>query len=277
MSNAILPLVLLGSMGSSAAAIAYGIQTEWEFLGIKKEEPEPVYTPPVETQGLMGGGSMASESFVIQGNGDDDDMSIIDDENAIVGELSNKYVSTGDPTSNIAALAGMPVNCGLDGEEQTALRGFEFKNKNDVGDIYEYNCSSISNPGELKFGNVGNYVTSRRGTIDDIHGAQALCSSNQALVGFVLDQNSSGTKAGYKYDCINLKGPAKVRTALSAYKPYDEDNPSEVLKDISAESDGKVGAIECNEGELLQGFAAEKSGSNMRYIYRCVTPGYEED
>jgi hypothetical protein len=276
MSNAILPLVLLGSMGSSAAAIAYGIQTEWEFLGIKKEEPEPVYTPPVETQGLMGGGSMASESFVIQGNGDDDDMSIIDDENAIVGELSNKYVSTGDPTSNIAALAGMPVNCGISDGDQTALRSFKFVTDGD-GDVYKYNCSSISNPGDLKFGNVGNYVTSRSGTIDDIHSAQALCSSNQALVGFVLDQNSSGTKAGYKYDCINLKGPAKVRTALSAYKPYDEDNPSEVLKDISAESDGKVGAIECNEGELLQGFAAEKSGSNMRYIYRCVTPGYEED
>ena len=269
MSNAILPLVLLGSMGSSAAAIAYGIQTEWEFLGIKKKEPEPVYTPPVETQGLLGGGSMASETFVIQGNGDDDDMSVIDDENALVEQATNIYVSTGDPTSNIAALAGMPVNCGLDGEEQTALRGFEFKNKNDVGDIYEYNCSSISNPGELKFGNVGNYVTSRRGTIDDIHGAQALCSSNQALVGFVLDQNSSGTKAGYKYDCINLKGPAKVRTALSAYKTYDEKNPTKVLIDLPE--------IQCRDEELLQGFAAEKSGSNMRYIYRCVTPGYEED
>jgi hypothetical protein len=275
MSNAILPLVLLGSMGSSAAAIAYGIQTEWEFLGIKKEEPEPVYTPPVETQGLMGGGSMASESFVIQGNGDDDDMSIINDDDVLKGELSNKYVMT-DDTSNIAALTGMPINCGISDGDQTALRSFKFVTDGD-GDVYKYNCSSVSNPGDLKFGNVGNYVTSRSGTIDDIHGAQALCSSNQALVGFVLDQNSSGTKAGYKYDCINLKGPAKVRTALSAYKPYDEKNPSKVLKDISAESDGKVGAIECNEGELLQGFAAEKSGSNMRYIYRCVTPGYEED
>ena len=275
MSNAILPLVLLGSMGSSAAAIAYGIQTEWEFLGIKKEEPEPVYTPPVETQGLMGGGSMASESFVIQGNGDDDDMSIINDDDVLEGELSNKYVTT-DDTSNIAALTGMPINCGISDGDQTALRSFKFVTDGD-GDVYKYNCSSVSNPGDLKFGNVGNYVTSRSGTIDDIHGAQALCSSNQALVGFVLDQNSSGTKAGYKYDCINLKGPAKVRTALSAYKPYDEDNPSGVLKDISDESDGKVGAIECNEGELLQGFAAEKSGSNMRYIYRCVTPGYEED
>ena len=268
MSNAILPLVLLGSMGSSAAAIAYGIQTEWKFLGIKKEEPEPVYTPPVETQGLMGGGSMASESFVIQGNGDDDDMSIIVDENAIVGELSNKYVSTGDPTSNIAALAGMPVNCGISDGDQTALRSFKFVTDGD-GDVYKYNCSSISNPGDLKFGNVGNYVTSRSGTIDDIHSAQALCSSNQALVGFVLDQNSSGTKAGYKYDCINLKGPAKVRTALSAYKTYDEKNPTKVLIDLPE--------IQCRDEELLQGFAAEKSGSNMRYIYRCVTPGYEED
>jgi hypothetical protein len=270
MSNAILPLVLLGSMGSSAAAIAYGIQTEWEFLGVKKKEPEPVYTPPVETQGLMGGGSMASESFVIQGNGDDDDMSIIDANNALPGLESNKYASTGDPTSNIAAITGMPVNCGLSGEDQTALRSFEFTSGSDgTGNVYNYNCSSISNPGDLKFGNVGNYVTSRSGTIDDIHGAQALCASNQALVGFVLDQNSSGTKAGYKYDCINLKGPAKVRTALSGYKPYKESNPVAVLDDIDA--------IACKEGELLQGFAAEKSGSNMRYIYRCVTPGYEED
>ena len=272
MSNAILPLVLLGSMGSSAAAIAYGIQTEWEFLGTKKEEPEPVYTPPVETQGLMGGGSMASESFVIQGNGDDDDMSVIGDENALAEQTSNKYVSGGDVT-DINALTGMPVNCGLDDEDQTALKGFEFATNGQPGEnasnVYKYTCSSLVNPGELKFGNVGNYVTSRSGTIDDIHGAQALCSSNQALVGFVLDQNSSGTKAGYKYDCINLKGPAKVRTALSSYKSYNEDDTKKVLDEI--------GAIECNEGELLQGFAAEKSGSNMRYIYRCVTPGYEED
>ena len=211
---------------------------------------------------------MASESFVIQGNGDDDDMSIIDTENALLDQESNKYVSTGDPTSNIAALTGMPVNCGLDGEDQTALRSFIFTSVSD-GDIYKSNCSSISNPGDLKFGNVGNYVTSRSGTIDDIHGAQALCASNQALVGFVLDQNSSGTKAGYKYDCINLKGPAKVRTALSPYKSYDEGNPIAVLDEIDA--------IARKDEELLQGFAAEKSGSNMRYIYRCVTPGYEED
>lgn len=273
MSNAILPLVLLGSMGSSAAAIAYGIQTEWKFLGIKKEEPEPVYTPPVETQGLMGGGSMASESFVIQGNGDDGEiMTLIDTDNAL-SNVTPVYDATLE--SNVASLTGMPINCGLDDEDQTALRGFEFKKKvGDDGadtaeDVYGYKCSSLVNPGDLKFGNVGNYVTSRSGTIDDIHGAQALCSSNQALVGFVLDQNSSGTKAGYKYDCINLKGPAKVRTALSPYKTYVKSDPKKVLDDI--------GAIECNDGELLQGFAAEKSGSNMRYIYRCVTPGYEED
>jgi len=268
MSNAILPLVLLGSMGSSAAAIAYGIQTEWEFLGIKKKEPEPVYTPPVETQGLMGGGSMASESFVIQGNGDDGEiMTLIDTDNAL-SNVTPLYDATLE--SNVVSLTGMPINCGLDDEDQTALRGFEFKNDADVGgDLYEYNCSSLVNPGDLKFGNVGNYVTSRSGTIDDIHGAQALCASNQALVGFVLDQNSSGTKAGYKYDCINLKGPAKVRTALSPYKTYSANAPEQVLKDI--------GAIDCKNGELLQGFAAEKSGSNMRYIYRCVTPGYEED
>ena len=266
MSNAILPLVLLGSMGSSAAAIAYGIQTEWEFLGIKKEEPEPVYTPPVETQGLLGGGSMASESFVIQGNSDDDDMSVIDATDAL-SNTTPLYDATLE--SNVISLSGMPINCGLDGEDQTALRGFEFMDKADVGNVYEYNCSSVSNPGDLKFGNVGNYVTSRSGTIDDIHGAQALCASNQALVGFVLDQNRSGTKAGYKYDCINLKGPAKVRTALSPYKTYVESDAKQVLHDI--------GAIECKGDELLQGFAAEKSGSNMRYIYRCVTPGYEED
>ena len=46
MSNAILPLVLLGSIGGSVAAVAYGVKTDWEFLGGKDKEPE--YTPPAQ-------------------------------------------------------------------------------------------------------------------------------------------------------------------------------------------------------------------------------------
>jgi len=56
MSNVILPLVILGSMGSSAAGIAYGIKTDWEFLGLKKEEE--VYVAPVADIG--GGGETGS-------------------------------------------------------------------------------------------------------------------------------------------------------------------------------------------------------------------------
>ena len=41
MSNAILPLALVGSMMSSVGAVAYGIQTGAIPTG--KSEPEPVY------------------------------------------------------------------------------------------------------------------------------------------------------------------------------------------------------------------------------------------
>ena len=125
--------------------------------------------------------------------------------------------------------------------------------------------------------------------------AQALCASNQALVGFVLDQNKSKTKLGYRYDCINLKGPAKIRTALTSYKSYksgdgmgtdekgklnDTDQTGDARRNTQfavLEPTTGIGDISCNEGELLQGFAVEKSGNNMRYIYRCVTPAYEAD
>ena len=45
MSNAILPLAMLGSMMSSMGVVGYGIHTEWEFLGKKDEEPEVEYSP----------------------------------------------------------------------------------------------------------------------------------------------------------------------------------------------------------------------------------------
>ena len=298
MSNAILPLVLLGSMGSSAAAIAYGVKTDWEFLGGK--DKEPVYTPPPAQQSLMGGGggdvgSLIVDDFIV--GGDEEDMSFLGDEveddataSPAISTITMAHVD--DEGDNIAGLTSMPINCPeVEDYGQTALTGFGM----DANKKYDYTCAGIENPGKLAFGKVGNYRT-HRGKISDLHQSQALCASNQALLGFVLDKNSSGTKAGYRFDCIDLKGPAKVRTALTPYTPYIED--ADAVTAVPAVGTvgttgyvaavagvtGKYSAdtlkslnIKCNEDELLQGFATEKSGNNMRYIYRCITPGYEAD
>jgi hypothetical protein len=297
MSNAILPLVLLGSMGSSVAAIAYGVKTDWEFLGGK--DKEPVYTPPAQAS-LMGGGggdvgSLIVDDFVV--GGDEDDMSFlgdeVEDDDTVTPGISTITIAHADlEGDNIAGLTSMPINCPeVEDYGQTALTGFGM----DANKKYDYTCAGIENPGKLAFGKVGNYRT-QRGKISDLHQSQALCASNQALLGFVLDKNSSGTKAGYRFDCIDLKGPAKVRTALTPYTPYieDVDAVTAVTAVGTVGSTGYVAAvtgvdakssretleslnIKCNEDELLQGFATEKSGNNMRYIYRCVTPGYEAD
>jgi len=279
MSNAILPLVLLGSIGGSVAAVAYGVKTDWEFLGGKDKEPE--YTPPAQ-EALMSGssgdvGSLIVDDFVV--TGDEQDMTLIgDDGEDFTDSLPHEPVYDSDDT-NISALTGMPINCPDDDDDnQRAMRGFKFY-ENSSKNVYGYQCSTLENPGSLQFGKVGNYK-SHRGNISDLHGSQALCASNQALVGFVLDQNKSGTQSGYRYDCVDIKGPAKVRTAITAYKPYDsgegasgvDDDDSKQLTTLK-----DIGDISCREGELLQGFATEKSGNNMRYIYRCVTPGYEAD
>ena len=280
MSNAVLPLALVGSMCSSVAAVAYGIQTGAIPTG--KSEPEPVYVAPVPSAPLdmMDSGSMMVDDFVIQGDADEADVTAILEEEALTPLTSVHSLDSDD--DQISGLAGMPINCGPDDDEnQTALQSFGLTKDN----TYGYKCSSLENPGELKFGTAGKYVSSR-GEIENLHQAQALCASNQALVGFVLDQNKSKTKLGYRYDCINLKGPAKIRTALTSYKPYKSGDDGEteltgadrqntqlaVLQPTSG-----IGDISCNEGELLQGFAVEKSGNNMRYIYRCVTPAYEAD
>ena len=277
MSNAILPLVLLGSMGSSAAVIAYGVKTDWEFMGGKDDAP--VYTPPPTQQSLMSGGggdvgSLIVDDFVV--GGDEEDMTMINDEDDTYTNTVAFSKDADSDDTNISALTGMPINC-PDTEEdgQSAMRGFKFHIGGAPGsttltsNVYGYQCSTLENPGSLQFGKVGNYK-SHRGDIGDLHGSQALCASNQALVGFVLDQNKSGTKAGYRYDCIDMKGPVKVRTAITPYKPYDETDQLDTFNKIG---DG----VSCREGELLQGFATEKSGNNMRYIYRCITPGYEAD
>ena len=298
MSNAILPLVLLGSMGSSVAAIAYGVKTDWEFLGGK--DKEPVYTPPPAQASLMGGGggdvgSLIVDDFVV--GGDEDDMSFlgdeVEDDDTVTPGISTITIAHADlEGDNIAGLTSMPINCPeVEDYGQTALTGFGM----DANKKYDYTCAGIENPGKLAFGKVGNYRT-QRGKISDLHQSQALCASNQALLGFVLDKNSSGTKAGYRFDCIDLKGPAKVRTALTPYTPYieDVDAVTAVTAVGTAGTTGYVAAvtgvdakssretleslnIKCNEDELLQGFATEKSGNNMRYIYRCITPGYEAD
>ena len=287
MSNAILPLAMLGSMMSSAGAVAYGIQSGAIPSG--KSEPEPVYMPPppIESTGLTGG-SMMVDDFVIQGDADEADITAILEESAL-DETTAAHEVDGDD-DQITGLSGMPINCGVVDESQTALQSFGINKDNK----YAYKCSSLENPGELKFGTAGKYVSSR-GDIENLHQAQALCASNQALVGFVLDQNKSKTKLGYRYDCINLKGPAKIRTALTSYKPYKsgdgmgengadlagaarQNTQLRVLRsDNGTDLPAGIGDIACNEGELLQGFAVEKSGNNMRYIYRCVTPAYEED
>jgi hypothetical protein len=308
MSNAILPLVLLGSIGGSVAAVAYGVKTDWEFLGGKDKELE--YTPPAQASLMSGSsgdvGSLIVDDFVV--SGDEEDMTLIgDDGDTFTNTLSHAPVYTADDT-NISALTGMPINCPDDEDDgQSAMRGFKFYGgiKSDASEtdttlanVYGYQCSTLENPGSLQFGKVGNYK-SHRGDISDLHGSQALCASNQALVGFVLDQNKSGTKSGYRYDCIDIKGPAKVRTAITPYKPYDSGenisaaialvNGSATAVPVVAVASGQdafanqlktlrdIGDISCREGELLQGFATEKSGNNMRYIYRCITPGYEAD
>jgi hypothetical protein len=233
-------------------------------------------------------GSLIVDDFVV--SGDEEDMTLIgDDGDTFTNTLSHAPVYTADDT-NISALTGMPINCPDDEDDgQSAMRGFKFYGgiKSDASEtdttlanVYGYQCSTLENPGSLQFGKVGNYK-SHRGDISDLHGSQALCASNQALVGFVLDQNKSGTKSGYRYDCIDIKGPAKVRTAITSYKPYDSGEdaaadggnvPTKQLKTLT-----DMDNISCREGELLQGFATEKSGNNMRYIYRCITPGYEAD
>ena len=279
MSNTVLPLALVGSMCSSVAAVAYGIQTGAIPTG--KSEPEPEYVAPVPSAPLdmMDSGSMMVDDFVIQGDADEADISAILEEDALT---STTMVHTYPDDDQISGLAGMPINCGPDADDnQTALRSFGLNNEKKYG----YTCSSLENPGELKFGTAGKYVSSR-GDIENLHQAQALCASNQALVGFVLDQNKSKTKVGYRYDCINLKGPAKIRTALTSYKSYKsgDDGDTELTgadrqtaQLAVLQPAAGIGDISCNEGELLQGFAVEKSGNNMRYIYRCVTPAYEAD
>jgi hypothetical protein len=234
MSNAILPLVLLGSIGGSVAAVAYGVKTDWEFLGGKDKEPE--YTPPAQASLMSGSsgdvGSLIVDDFVVGGN--EQDMTMIDDDGEeYINSVTHEPDYDADET-NISALTGMPINCPDDEDDkQRAMRGFKFytggipiatttttigtataadaaagntveMDKLKTADVYGYQCSTLENPGSLQFGKVGNYK-SHRGNISDLHGSQALCASNQALVGFVLDQNKSGTQSGYRYDCIDIK------------------------------------------------------------------------
>lgn len=242
-------------------------------------------------------GSLIVDDFVV--TGDEEDMTLIGDDGEDYSNTTEHAPDYEGDDTNIGALTGMPINCPDDDDDnQRAMRGFKFY-ENDSKNVYGYQCSTLENPGSLQFGKVGNYK-SHRGDISDLHGSQALCASNQALVGFVLDQNKSGTQSGYRYDCIDIKGPAKVRTAITPYKPYhsgedaalvdvtkvpktstdayvrgyavNDDFPPKQLETLKAIKD-----ISCREGELLQGFATEKSGNNMRYIYRCITPGYEAD
>jgi hypothetical protein len=145
MSNAILPLALVGSMMSSVGAVAYGIQTGAIPTG--KSEPEPVYTPPTPSEPAdLTGGSMMVDDFVIQGDADEADITAILEESALEDSTDAHKVDGDD--DQITGLAGMPINCGVVDENQTALQSFGIT----ADKKYAYKCSSLENPGDLKFG-----------------------------------------------------------------------------------------------------------------------------
>ena len=150
MSNAILPLAMLGSMMSSVGAVAYGIQSGAIPSG--KSEPEPVYIPPTPSEPAeLAGGSMMVDDFVIQGDADEADITAILEESAL-DETTAAHEVDGDD-DQITGLSGMPINCGVVDESQTALQSFGINKDNK----YAYKCSSLENPGELKFGTAGKY------------------------------------------------------------------------------------------------------------------------
>lgn len=271
MSNAIVPLALLGSIGSSIAGVAYGVSTEWKFLGLKKEvQPAPVVTTSSQASVFGEDNLSASTDELIVGADDGEEIySSIAVEAEVedgVYKDSETLVAADDDTTTIDRLAGTPIVCAENEDGMTTgLQGFMLRS-----DKYHYGCASLDEPGSAKLGKYGKQGKSEQGTVAGLGGKSAICGTKQAMTSFVLHPNRSGSKVQYKYDCIDLKGPTKVRTATTKYSTYDEDN------DISSLNSSALD-IKCNNDELLQAFGLEKSGDNIRYIYRCVTPGYEED
>lgn len=269
MSNAIVPLVILGSIGSSIAGVAYGVSTEWKFLGLKSE----VAAPPVvtETQASAfdeGNLDVSSTEFITSANDDDGEIYSSISTKAEIGDdglyTASENLAAGETT--LDKLAGTPITCAETPEGlTTGVQGFMLR-----GDNYHYGCAALDEPGAAQLGKYGKKGSSVQGTVAGLSGKSAICGPKQALTSFVLHPNRSGSQVQYKYDCINLKGPSKVRTATTKYSRYDEADDKGSLASAALD-------VKCNDGELLQAFGLEKSGSNIRYIYRCVTPGYEED
>jgi hypothetical protein len=270
MSNAIAPLALLGSIASSVGGIAYGVSTEWEFLGLKKKEVAEVVVPTVSQASAFDEGDLSvSDGDFITGVSDDEEIySGIAEEAAVTDGLygtSENLAAVPDGTT-LDRLAGTPITCSeTEDGMTTGLQGFMLR-----GDKYHYGCASLDEPGAAALGKYGKKGSSDQGTVAGLSGKSAICGPKQAMTSFVLHPNRSGSKVQYKYDCINLRGPTKVRTATTKYSSYDEDADLNSLANASLD-------VKCNNDELLQAFGLEKSGNNIRYIYRCVTPGYEED
>jgi len=275
MSNAIVPLALLGSIGSSIAGVAYGVSTEWKFLGLKKEAPPaPVVTTSQAT--IFGENDLsASTDELIVGAGEGEEIySSIGAEaeldEAGLYKTSETLGAAGEDVTTLDRLAGTPITCGeTEDGMTTGLQGFMLRHGDD-NDKYYYGCASLDEPGNAQLGKYGKQGNSDQGRVSGLSGKSAICGTKQAMTSFVLHPNRSGSKVQYKYDCIDLKGPTKVRTATTRYSRYNEDEDLKSLADAALD-------IKCNNEELLQAFGLEKSGNNIRYIYRCVTPGYEED
>ena len=272
MSNAILPLALLGSIGSSIGGIVYGFTTEWEFLGRKKAPVETV-TAPTTTQASAFGSELdvSAGDFIMAAAENEEVYSSIVAE-ALREEGNNEYYKSAVPIgageTPLDKLAATPITCVSDDEGTTALEGFML---NTVGDKYNYGCATIDEPGAAQLGKYGTKGKSDQGTVSGLGSKSAICGPKQAMTSFVLHPNRSGSQVQYKFDCVDLKGPTKVRTATTSYSPYNESNGLESLTNAALQ-------IKCKPNEeLLQAFGLEKSGNNIRYIYRCVTPGYEED
>lgn len=271
MSNAIVPLALLGSIGSSIAGVAYGVSTEWKFLKAKETAPAPVVVTTSQASAFGEGDLNASAEDFITGPDDNDEIysgigveAEFNDDG--VYTTSETLVASGDDVTAIDRLAGTPITCAeTEDGMTTGLQGFMLR-----GDNYHYGCASLDEPGSAELGKYGKQGNSEQGTVAGLSSKSAICGPKQAMTSFVLHPNRSGSKVQYKFDCINLRGPTKTRTATTKYSRYDEEKDMDSLNNAALD-------IKCNNDELLQAFGLEKSGNNIRYIYRCVTPGYEED
>lgn len=270
MSNAILPLALLGSIGASIGTVVYGIRTEWEFLGLKKEDVPPPSSSVVVSQASALGSELNASAgdFVMKADDKEEVYSSVVASALREGEMYMSNVALGGGEQPLDKIAATPITCASTDEATTALEGFMLRSNK-----YHYGCATVDEPGMAQLGKYGTKGNSDQGQVSGLSSKSAVCGPKQAMTSFVLNPNRSGSKVQYKFDCIDLKGPVKVRTATTSYAPYSEGTDGGLSSLQNAALD-----IKCRPNEeLLQAFGLEKSGNNIRYIYRCVSPGYEED